>query len=143
MKRMVLLIVICCMVLGLAACSQESGMESKSRTEADNEDTAAADLKEAADGITEDQAYEAVRKYYYTQNPGLEDPSSEGEAQAYWDVSTDENNKIIVLYRSYTGALIRFYIDPETGETYITEQVPGIIDDEQRTDETFNVKDYL
>ena len=106
-------------------------------------DGAKADQQGDAGTITEDQAYEAVRKYYFTQHPGMEDPSSEGEAQSYWDVSTAENNEIVVLYRSYTGALIRFYVNPASGEVYITEQVPGIIDDEQRTDETFNVRDYM
>ena len=61
----------------------------------------------------------------------------------YWEASTTEEGEICVLYRSYTGALIRYYVNPETGDTYVTEQVPGIIDDEQKTDETLNVKDYI
>ena len=60
-----------------------------------------------------------------------------------WDVTTNEAGEIVVLYRSYTAAEIRYYINPASGETYVTERVPGIIDDEQRTDESFNVKDYL
>jgi hypothetical protein len=61
----------------------------------------------------------------------------------YWDVSTSEAGEIVVLYRSYTGAQIRYYINPDSGETYATEQVPGIIDEEQRTDESFNIREYL
>ncbi len=56
-----------------------------------------------------------------------------------WDVSTNEEKEIVVLYRSYTGAQIRYYIDPVSGKTYVTELVPGIIDEEQRTDESFNI----
>ena len=29
-----------------------------------------------------------------------------------------------------------------SGETYVTELVPGIIDEEQRTEESFNIRDY-
>ena len=71
------------------------------------------------------------------------DSISEDQAYAAWDVSTNEDGEIVVLYRSYTAAQTRYYIDSVTGDTYVTELVPGIIDDEQRTGETFNVRDYL
>ena len=48
-----------------------------------------------------------------------------------------------MLYRSYTSAQIRYYIQPVTGEAYVTELVTGIIDEEQETGETFNARDYL
>ena len=65
------------------------------------------------------------------------------EQTLYWEVSTNDTGERVVLYRSYTGAQIRYYIDPVSGDTYVTELVPGIIDDEQRTEESFNVRDYL
>lgn len=43
---------------------------------------------------------------------------------------------------SYTAAQIRYYIDRNTGDTYVTEFVPGMTDGEGKTDEQFNVKDY-
>ena len=49
----------------------------------------------------------------------------------------------LVLFRSYTGAQNRYYIDPVSGEATVTELVPGIMDEEQRTDESLNVWDYL
>ena len=49
----------------------------------------------------------------------------------------------MVLFRSYTGAQIRYYIDRATGETYVTEFVPGITAQEQQTEERLNVRDYL
>ena len=55
----------------------------------------------------------------------------------------NEKGEIVILYRSYTAAQIRYYIDPNTGDTYVTEFVPGITDEEERTEETFNVKDYM
>jgi hypothetical protein len=65
------------------------------------------------------------------------------EQTLYWEASTNDTGERVVLYRSYTGAQIRYYIDPVSGDTYVTELVPGIIDDEQRTEESFNVRDYL
>ena len=52
----------------------------------------------------------------------------------------------VMLVASLTGCgennETRYYIDPTSGETYSTELVPGIIDEEQRTGESLNVKDY-
>ena len=88
--------------------------------------------------ITEEQALAAIKEYCFTNNPGLEGMEDSDEYTSYWDVSTNENGEIVVLYRSYTGAQIRYYIDPESGETYVTELVPGIIDEEQRTEVRFD-----
>ncbi len=93
--------------------------------------------------LTEEQAYDAVINYNKTIGSGYdEEVNSEGYLE-YWDVSTNENGEIVVLYRSYTGAQIRYYVNSITGDTYVTELVPGIIDEEQKTDETFNIRDYM
>ena len=93
--------------------------------------------------ISSDQALEAVKKYCLANNPDLESMINSDDKTIYWDVSTSEAGEIVVLYRSYTGAQIRYYINPDSGETYATEQVPGIMDEEQRTDESFNIREYL
>ena len=95
------------------------------------------------DNLTKEQALDAVKNYCFASNPDLKEVVDSKEATVYWEVSENTDNEIVVLYRSYTGSETRFYIDPVSGETYITELVPGIIDQEQRTDESFNVKDYL
>ena len=38
---------------------------------------------------------------------------------------------------------MKYYINPSTGDVYVTELVPGIIDEEQRTDESFNIGKYM
>lgn len=48
-----------------------------------------------------------------------------------------------VLFRSYTGAEKKFHIDRSSGDTYVMEFVPGVTEAEQRTDESFNIKDHL
>ncbi|MCR5282841.1 MAG: hypothetical protein K6E18_05675 [Lachnospiraceae bacterium] len=93
--------------------------------------------------ITEEQALEAIRQYCFADNSELEKMAASDDYNIYWDVTTNEKGEIVVLFHSYTGSQNRYYINPETGETYGTELVPGIIDEEQRTEESFNVRDYM
>ena len=95
------------------------------------------------EALTEEQALNAIKNYCFTADPNLKNMVDSGEYNIYWDATTNTANEIVVLYRAYTGAQIRYYIDTVSGETYVTELVPGIIDEEQRTDESFNVKNYL
>lgn len=117
----------CCMLFSLTACSSASKADS-------------ADQEQA---LTEEEALASIQSYCFENNPELEKEMDSDETRVYWDVSTNENGEIVVLFRSYTGSETRYYIDPVSGETYTTELVPGIIDEEQRTDESLNVKDYL
>ena len=93
--------------------------------------------------ISEDQAYTAVINYCKATDKDFSDEINPDGYSEYWDVSTNEAGEIVVLHRSYTAAQIQYYVDPTTGETYVTELVPGIIDEEQRTGEVFNAMDYL
>ena len=102
-----------------------------------------ADESISAGNITEDQAISAIQNYCYSNNPELENIVNEGEYPAYWEVSTNDEGEIVVLFRSYTGAILRYYINPSTGDTYVTEFVEGITENEERMDESFNVKDYM
>ncbi len=91
--------------------------------------------------ISEEQALAAVRQYCFSIDPSLQSIADAGEYPVYWDVSSAES-AIVVLFRSYTGAQIRYYVDPLTGDTYATEFVPGITPEEERTAESLNVRDY-
>lgn len=93
--------------------------------------------------ITADRAVSAIMRYCMLGNPDLAGIVGSGEYPAYWDVSSVGENEIVVLFRSYTGAENRYYIDPVSGQTYVTERVPGIIDEERRTEESLNAWDYL
>lgn len=93
--------------------------------------------------ITDEQAVSAVRNYCLAVNPELKAIVDKGEYPVYWDISSSDEKEIVVVFRSHTGALNRYYIDPVSGAGYVTEQVPGIIDEEQRTGEVLNVWDYI
>ena len=141
----------CCMALCLAGCGTKSPEETGPHVESipadesaqTGESTVADEGTQSDDAISQEQALEAIKNYCFITNPDLEGMVDSDEYTINWDVTTNEAGEIVVLYRSYTAAEIRYYINPASGETYVTERVPGIIDDEQRTDESFNVKDYL
>ena len=105
------------------------------------------DLPEAEAGteekLSDEQALSAIRNYCFANNPDLEDIVNAGEYPVYWEISSSDEHEIVVLFRSYTGAQNRYYIDRITGDTSVTEFVPGITDEEQQTDESFNVRDYF
>ncbi|MBQ9443224.1 MAG: hypothetical protein IJU43_02895 [Lachnospiraceae bacterium] len=133
-----------------AAVDTDKADAEKAEVAEDNGDTDKAGDAENADDagasgdlITEVQAVDAITDYCYEQNPDLKDIVEAGEYPVYWDISSSDDKEIVVVFRSYTGALTYYHIDPATGDTYVTELVPGIIDEEQRTDETLNVRDYI
>ena len=93
--------------------------------------------------ISDEQAVYSIRHYCFVSNPGLESMISREEYPVYWEILSSDGNKTVVVFRSYTGAQNRYYIDPVSGETTVTELVPGIINEEQQTGESLNVWDYL
>ena len=95
------------------------------------------------ENITADQALSAVKNYCYKNNPDLEEMIKSNNYTINWEIQSSDDKEIVILYRSYTSALVRYYIDPVTGDTYVTEFMPGITESEQKTDEHFNIKDYL
>ena len=143
MKRMISFGLIVVMVLVFAGCGgsadtvEDAGTVSK-ESQGQNED-----VKVSDETLTDDQAVTAIKNYCYKNNLDLENIVNEGEYQVYWEISSSDDNEIVVLYRSYTSAEIRYYIDRNSGETYVTEFMPGISDEEERTDESFNVREYL
>lgn len=95
-----------------------------------------------ADGLTDEQAVEAIKKYCLAENPDLAGIVEDGQYAVYWDVLSSDENQVVVVYRSYTGAQKRFYIERSTGDTKVAEFVPAIQDEEEMTDERLNVNDY-
>ena len=98
---------------------------------------------ETAEPLSDEQALSAVRNYCCAMNPDLESIVEDAEYPVYWDIHSSDEHEIVILFRSYTGAQNRYHIDRITGDTYVTEFVPGITLEEQRTDERFNVRDYF
>ena len=108
-----------------------------------SEEVTADDGAADTDLITEDQALAAIKRYWFEKEPELEDMLDSDEYTVYFEVTTNDDGEIVVLYRSYTAAETRYYIDPETGNANITELVPGIFDEETASNEKLNIRDYM
>ena len=89
------------------------------------------------------QACAAIERYCYASNPDLKGIVDSGEYPVSWQITDYSEEQIVILFHSYTGAEVRYYIDPVSGEAYSTEFVSGVTAEEQRTDETLNVWDYM
>ena len=99
--------------------------------------------RNGGEALSDEEALSAVRAYCLDSNPDLEGIVNAGEYPVYWMVETSSEQQVVVLFRSYTGAELRYHVDRATGETYVTEFVPGITSAEQPTEESVNVWDYL
>lgn len=144
-KKICILLMLCTVLAGCTektdeAVKTEVNKEPAVQTEVIDE-TPAADTEN--DLISDDQAITAIKNYCHINNPDLENIEKEGEYPVYWEVQSSDENEIVVLFRSYTGSQIRYYIDPVSGDTYVTEFVPDITYEEEKTDEELNVKDYM
>lgn len=150
MKRIIYSALVCVLSISVFTGCSKRNVDIKEDAFADNADqnisdqlVAEEETNEVEQAISEEQAITAIRKYCYICNPDLENIVNEGQYPVYWEVVSSDEKEIVILFRSYTGAQIRYYIDRNTGDTYVTEFIPGITDEEERTDEHFNVKDYL
>ena len=126
----------------LLAAAMLIGCSSGTDPKKDTENVSASESVNMDEKLTDEQALSAIRNYCYAENPDLKDMEESGDYTIYWDISSGDEKEVVVLYRSYTGAEIRYYIDRSSGDTYVTEFVSGITEEEERTEENFNVKDY-
>ena len=93
--------------------------------------------------MSDEQACAAIERYCCLSNPDLKGIVESGEYPVSWKITEYSEDQIVILFHSYTGADVRYYIDPVSGEAYVTEFVSGVTAEEQRTDETLNVWDYM
>ena len=96
-----------------------------------------------AEALSDEQALSAVVKYCTLGNPELEKIVNAGEIPTYWEIISSDAQQVVILFRSYTGAQVRYYVDRALGDVSVTEFVPGVMTEEAQTDESFNVRDYL
>lgn len=90
-------------------------------------------------GITAEMAYEAVNNYCHSEY----DWSIATENPSMMSVTMGEEteNEYKVIFRSYTGALVNFYVDKSNGMTRMVESVPTL--DVDSVVGTIDIMDYL
>lgn len=88
--------------------------------------------------ITDEMALDAIHDRCVLENPDNVELGGD-----HWIVESSDDNQVVVLFIAYTGAEIRYYVDRVTGDTYVTEFVSGIMDEEQMSDVTLNAREHI
>ena len=89
--------------------------------------------------ITAEMAYEGVSNYChsaYDWSMAKDNPDIMGV-----QMGEDSDSAYQVVFRSYTGAFVNFYVDKATGTTRMEEYVPTL--DVRNDAETIELFDYL
>ena len=89
--------------------------------------------------ITEEMAYEGVNNYCHKEydwgvakdNPDI----------MYVQIGEETDSAYQVIFRSYTGAFVHFYVNKTSGATRMVERVPNLNVEEDAG--TINLFDYL
>ena len=129
MKRTILTIALCIVFTALTiACgnnipSQTEPAATEKQIDSSSEEPSTEGSETLRKIETNDQALSAIKNYCITNNPELEDMVKSGDYTIYWEIESSTDNEIVVLFRSYTGAELRYYIDSVSGDTYVTEFV--------------------
>lgn len=90
-------------------------------------------------GITSDMAYEGINNYCHSNY----DWSIAADNPSMMTVTMGEEttSEFQVIFRSYTGALVYFYVDKASGKTRMVESVPAL--DVDSVIGTIDLMDYL
>lgn len=89
--------------------------------------------------ITKEMAYEGVDNYCHSEydwSAAEDDPS-----MMYMEMGEETEAEYQVVFHSYTGAVVYFYVDKVTGTTRMVEYVP-VLDIENEVG-TIDIHDYL
>lgn len=89
--------------------------------------------------VTAEKAYEGVSNYChstYDWSIAEDNPSI-----MYIEMGEETDSAYQVVFHSYTGAFVHFYVDKASGNTRIVENVPSL--DVEGETGTINIFDYL
>ena len=95
--------------------------------------------KESQSKITAEMAYEGVSNYCHS---AYDWSVAEGNPSImYVQMDEETDSAYQVVFRSYTGAFVNFYVDKKSGTTRIEEYVPTL--DVKNEAGTINLYDYF
>ena len=131
------------LVLFLCSCRNNKAVnereQSRPKVKADVAQSSDAQTEDTLRTITADMAYEGVNNYCHKEydwsiakdNPDI----------MYVQMGEETDSAYQVVFRSYTGAFVHFYVNKTSGTTRIVEKVPSLSAEE----ETGNIElfDYL
>ncbi len=96
--------------------------------------SSASDIK-----ITKDMAYEGVNNYCHSEYDWS--VSKDNPSIMYVEMGNETEEEYKVIFRSYTGAFVYFYVNKDSGTTKVVEYVPAL--NVENEIGTINLFDYL
>ena len=93
----------------------------------------------SASKITAEMAYEGVSNYCHKEYDWS--VAEENPDIMYLTMGEETDSAFQVVFRSYTGAFVYFYVDKTSGTTRMVEKVPSLNVEEDAG--TINLFDYL
>ena len=124
-------------ILLLCSCSRTKTAESSaSQDSLQTSQTEMQDTLKAVNKITAEMAYEGVNNYCHSEY----DWSTHSDMM-YVEMGDETETEYKVIFRSYTGAFIYFYVGKTSGTTRMVEYVPSL--DIENEAGTINLFDYL
>ena len=89
--------------------------------------------------ITEEMAYEGVNNYCHSEYDWS--IAEENPSIMYVEIGEETESEYHVIFRSYTGAFVHFYVDKSNGTTRLVEEVPTLNVEEEAG--TIDLFDYI
>ncbi len=90
-------------------------------------------------GLTAEEAYEGVSNYCHSEYDWS--VAAGNPSMMYVEMSGETETEYELTFRSYTGALVCFYVEKSSGTTRMVERVPTLnIENEAGT---INLHDYM
>ena len=124
-------------ILLLCSCSRNKAAESSAGPDvSQTSQTEMPDTMKAVNKITAEMAYEGVNNYCHSEYDW-----STHSSMMYVEMGDETETEYKVIFRSYTGAFIYFYVGKTSGSTRMVEYVPSL--DIENEAGTINLFDYL
>ena len=89
--------------------------------------------------ITEDMAFEGVNNYCHKEYDWS--VANDNPDIMYVQMGEETDSAYQVVFRSYTGAFVHFYVNKKSGTTRMVEKVPNLNVEEDAG--TINLFDYI
>ena len=89
--------------------------------------------------VTAEMAFEGVNNYCHSEYDWSR--AEENPDVMYVAMSDSTESEYKVIFRSYTGAIVNFYVDKASGNTRMVESVPAL--DVDTVTGTTNLFDYI
>lgn len=89
--------------------------------------------------VTADMAFDGVNNYCHKEYDWSQ--AEENPSMIYVALEKETDTEFQLIFRSYTGALVHFYVDKATGSTRMVESVPTLGVDSVIG--TIDITDYL